>query len=335
MRKPKYISYSALSKFEEDPDEWCMRYLVDERPPREAQGEAAGVGSAFDARVKAHMYEHTYGKNYKPEQYSYEVLFEKQVEEHNRDFAGPAGDHVFEAYRIAGFLDKLKELADKSSIPPQYEFRVEREIEGVPLLGLPDGYMRIPVEDTQGDETLAIVLDFKVNGYCSKSSTSPNQGFLLCRDGYEAKKQSRSHNTTHKLAEPRDYKGVQIGGYMEDSSEAWASQLSGYGWCLGEPIGSENTILMIHQVVAKPIPEARPLLRVAEFAGPCREPYQQHLVKRYQKCWNAIETGHVFSDLSREESDQRFEMINKTASHYVNSPDETFMSLVRPTWRGY
>lgn len=313
--------------FEADVDEWCLRYLTDDRPDREPQGNAAGVGSAFDARVKAHMYTHSYGPGYMPEKYSYEALFEKQVEPQNRDFAGPAGDHVFECYQISGFLDRLKALADKAVQSPQYEFRVEREVGGVPLLGLPDGFIQLPEVD--------VILDFKVNGYCSKSAVSPNPGFLLCCDGYTAAKQSRSHNTSHKSAEIRDYRGVKIGGWMEDFSEAWASQLTGYGWCLGEAIGSENVVLMIHQVVAKPIPEMRPLLRFAEFAGPVRKPYQEFLLQRYLKCWRAITENHVFQDLSVEESRKRFDLLAGQGTYMVENKDSLLTQLTRPQWRGY
>lgn len=335
MRKPSYLSYSALSVFESDPDEWVLRYLVDNRPPREMQGQPAGVGSAFDARIKAEMYEYSYGKGYMPEKYSYEALFEKQVEPQNRDFCGPAGDHVFECYKVSGFLERLQKLADRCVIEPNYEFRVEREVGGVPLLGLPDGHFVIPVEDS-AEATLDIVLDFKVNGYCSRSAVSPNQGYLLCRDGYIAPKQSKSHETSHKNADIKNYKGVTIGGWLEDSSEQWASQLTGYAWCLGAPIGSEDVVCIIHQVVAKPIPEARPLLRFAEFAGPVRKPYQDHLLSRYQKCWQAIESGHLFPEMSREESDKHFEVINKQANwmNDISAEEQWLVDATRPTWKG-
>jgi hypothetical protein len=333
MRKPKYLSYSSLTKYEEEPDEWCIRYVVDNRPPREPQWQPAGVGSAFDARVKAVMYEYSYGANYKPEQFSYEALFEKQVEQHNRDFCGPAGDYVFACYELSGFLDRLKALADRAVEPPQYEFRIEREVGGVPLLGLPDGHFILPIEDSQR-ETLDVIADFKVNGFCSRSSVSPNQGYILCMDGYSADKQSRSHGTTHAKAEVKDYKGIQIGGWMEDFSEQWANQLSGYGWCLGAEVGDENVVTLIHQCVAKPMKVGRPLLRFAEFAGPVRKPYQDFLLQRYQKCWNAIETGHIFQDLTRDESDEQFNIINSQATKTVTGEHDLLVDLTRPIWRG-
>jgi len=38
--------------------------------------------------------------------------------------------------------------------------------------------------------------------------------------------------------------------------------------------------------------------------------YQQQLVGRLQDCWNQIQSGHIFTDLSREESDQRCEILD-------------------------
>ncbi len=238
MRKPEYLSYSALSCYESDIDEFVVRYLADQRPPREMQGQPAGVGSAFDARVKAHMYEHIYGPGYKPELYSYGALFEKQVEPQNRDFCHEAGQHVFECYRLAGFLDRLKELAKHAVDEPRFEFRIQREVGGVPLLGIPDGAMIVKMPGSE--RQVKLVLDFKINGYCSRNAVSPNQGYLLCRDGYIAAKQSKSHNTRHKDANVSRYHGVEIGGWLEDSSDSWASQLIGYAWCLGNEIGDED-----------------------------------------------------------------------------------------------
>ena len=334
MRTPAYLSYSAQSKYKENIDEFVLRYLSDDRPDREPQGKPASVGSAFDAKVKAHMYTHSYGEGYMPEKYSFEALFEKQVEPQNRDFAGAEGLHVFESYQTAGFLDRLKALADRAVEAPQYEFRVEATVGGVPLLGLPDGYFRLPIEDSAA-ETLNVIADFKVNGYCGKAATSPNPGFLLCRDGYVATKQSRSHATTHKNATVSNYKGIEIGGWMEDACEAWASQLSGYAWCMGEPVGSEDVVLLIHQIVAKPMPNARPLLRCAEFAGPVRKPFQDFLLTSYQQLWNAITNDHIYPELSKEESQKRFKLMNEQATYMVDNADDVFLDILRPKWRGF
>lgn len=328
-RLPKYLSYSALIKSEEDTDEYALRYLFSDKPVREPQGQAAGVGSAFDARVKSHMYERIYGPGYEPDKYSYEALFNKQVEPQNREYCAPAGDHVFEAYKISGFLTMLEELCELAIEPPRFEFDSEKEVGGVPLLGKPDGFIRL--------KSGILILDFKVNGYCSKTAVSPNPGFMLCKDGFIATKQNKSHNTIHKNAEIKEVMGVKCGGYMEDASEAWASQLSGYAWTTGAEVGDENFITMIHQCVAKPVIGLRPLLRFSQYAGPVRSNFQVHLLGRYQKLWNSIKSGHIFTNLSKAENDVRLEMLARQATTMVadSSPeDKAYFDLLRPVWKG-
>lgn len=201
MRIPKYLSFSALSQFESDKDEFILKYLADERPPREMQGKPASVGSAFDARTKSVLYERYYGAGYMPEKYSFDALFAAQVEEHNRDFAREAGEYVYQSYLLSGMFDVLTAILDKAIEPPQFEFTVEREVGGVPLLGKPDGYAKLP-------NGKSVVLDWKVNGYCSNSAVSPNAGFQLCLDGYKALKPSQSHNKPHKSFVPVELPGV-------------------------------------------------------------------------------------------------------------------------------
>lgn len=318
-----------MTQYEKDIDEFILRYLADERPPREGQGQPASVGSSFDARVKSVLYERYYGPNYMPEKYSYAALFESQVEPHNRDFASENGDYVFECYKVSGMFDKLVELLDKAIEPPQFEFTVRKNIGGVELLGKPDGYAKLP-------NGKSVVLDFKVNGYCSRSAVSPNPGFQICLDGYKAVKQSKSHGTSHKNYRPVHLEGFgEISeGYLEDSNEAWAAQLTGYAWCLGEPVGTEDTVLMIHQCVAKPLPDLKPLLRFSQYAARVRAPYQQHLLTRYQKCWAAIQSEHVYPELSKAESDARFNMMNAQAKSMKDNQDDFFNQVVRPTYRG-
>lgn len=329
MRIPEYLSFSALSQYESDIDEFVLKYAADLRPPREMQGKPASVGSAFDARTKSVLYERYYGAGYMPEKYSYDALFTAQVEPQNRDFAGPAGDYVYECYKISGMFDHLTKLLDTAIEPPQFEFTVKTEVGGVPLLGKPDLFAKLP-------HSVKLIGDWKVNGFCSKSAVSPNPGYQLCLDGYKAPKQSKSHGVPHK-----SYKPVLVPGlgeiseaYMEDNNEGWASQLTGYGWCLGEPVGSEDVVIMIHQCVAKSLPDAQPLLRFSQYTSKVRKPFQEHLLKRYQKCWNALQTGHLYPELSRAESDERFNMMNNQAAAMAADPDDYFNQIVRPTFRG-
>lgn len=340
MRTPSQLSYSAFTLWEKNPEEYYTKYLCDVRAPRIPQERPAAAGSAFDARVKSSLYHALFG-NSNPA-YSYDALFEAQVEPHNRDWARGEGEYIFECYQYSGMFDRLLELLQRSTEPPRFEFTVDAEILGVPFTGKPDCRFVLP-------GPVHVVADFKVNGYCSNSATSPTKGYMLCRDGEALTKRckktgqdlpapNKSHNTSHNLYQPLNYHGFEIdAGYMEDISATWADQLSLYGWCLGEQIGDEKVVLMIHQIVAKPIPERRPSLRVSEYRRRVAEQYQRELAGRLVRAWEHISTGHILPELSREENDKRCLELEREAIGLQSdgsSRDDFFSECVRPRYRG-
>jgi hypothetical protein len=123
--------------------------------------------------------------------------------------------------------------------------------------------------------------------------------------------------------------------YLEHAHPGWADQLSLYGWSLGEPVGDENVVLSIHQTVAKPA--TRPQLRVAEYRARVSQAYQLALAERLKRCWDAIITGHIFQDLTREESDARCAILDDTAVGLASdgsSTEEYFNVATRDSYRG-
>lgn len=330
LRVPHYLSFSGMTQFFSDRDEYYLRYIAKNRPPRAPQGEPASVGSAFDARVKAELYERYYGKGYMPEKYSFEALFLKQVDEERRDFARERGVYVYDCYVKSGMYKRFTDVFDLAIEPPEFEFKVEKTVGGVPLLGLPDGHAKLA-------GGCSLIADWKVNGFCSKSSTSPTKGYLKCLDGYDSVKKSRSHDTSHKLHAPIDLGGIEISEhYMEDVEEKWASQTTGYGWCLGSEVGKEDTIYMIHQCVAKPLPGGgMPLLRFAEYRSRTRTPFQQMLMKNYQRVWKAVSTGHIYDELSKEASDKevaRMHALSESLFSDESEHSEWYADIIRPDW---
>ena len=326
MRLPRYLSYSAFALWEKDPDEYYRIHLAESRAPRQPQERPAAVGSAFDAYAKSSLHSALFGAGSDP-RYSLEALFEAQVEEHNHNWAGDEGQYVFHCYQDCGAYFELLDLLIKSKEPPRFEFTVEATVAGVPFLGKPDCRFV-----TAGD--VHVVHDWKCNGYCSKSTTSPTKGYMLCRDAHSGKP-SKSHMTAHKNFIAKDFNGLAIhDGGLEDSSQTWADQLCLYAWALGEPIGDENVVLSIDQIVAKPMPEGRPQLRVAQYRARVREPYQLLLRDRFTRAWQAISTGHVFQDLSRDENDARCEILDREALSLQTEDDDYFAAAVRPRYRG-
>lgn len=333
MRIPTYLSYSSLSQFEKDVEEFYLKHLSETRAARLPQERPASVGSAFDAYVKAALYAEL---NLPQDQrYEFEALFEAQVEPQNRDWARSEGQYVFDCYRQSGMYTTLLNLLRRSIEPPRFEFAVRAEIEGVPFLAKPDCRFVLP-------GPLHVVHDWKINGYCSKSATSPTKGYMLCCDGFVAAKsakQNKSHGQAHKLFEPIEVTpGYTIDkGYLEDCSTQWADQLSLYGWSLGEKIGDSSVVLSIDQGVAKPMHEGRPRMRFASFRARVRQSYQEFLAKRLRDAWAVISSGHIFRHLSPEDSEIRCQLLDDQAaiSHSDGSEQgDWFNQVVRPKYRG-
>ena len=194
MRKPKYLSPTAIDKFDEDPEEFYLQYLADNRPPKFPQTQPMSVGSAFDAFIKSYYHEHLFGRSNDP-RFSREAIFETQVEPHNRDWAWHAGEYAFQAYRTSGAaVDLLIELQNAHDTP-RFEFKLEGNFFNVPLLGKPDVYFI-------NSEKQPIVLDWKVNGFCAKYNKSPAKGYTRVRDGWKSDtaKPSRGANSSHRDA---------------------------------------------------------------------------------------------------------------------------------------
>lgn len=299
MRKPTYLSHSSLTLWGKNREEFYIKHLAETRAPRIAQEVYMSVGAGFDAYAKSALHERLFGKGADP-QFDFTAIFENQVEPHNREFALDAGKYVFDCYVLTGAFDELLAMLQKSKEPPRFEFEVRSEIKGVPIVGKPD--CRFIHECG-----VHVILDWKVKGFCSKYGASPSKNYRLCRDGYGPPfKASKSHNTAHKDYVPYDHHGFEINQlYMESGNEEYADQLCMYGWLLGEQIGDEEVVCCIDELVSKYMPEGRPLLRVAQQRARVSNAHQMTVLSRMVECWDAITSGWVFRDLSREESDQK------------------------------
>jgi hypothetical protein len=101
---------------------------------------------------------------------------------------------------------------------------------------------------------------------------------------------------------------INVGKYFEKVDKKWADQLSIYGWVLGENVGSP-LIIGIEQLACKPHPAGsatmKPLVRVASHRGYVSPKYQIELYTKAIEMWKAIHSGHIFTDLTKEENDLR------------------------------
>lgn len=344
LRKPKYLSHSSLSLWEKDREEFFFRHLAPIQAPKLPQENYMSIGSAFDAYAKSALHEAIFGKGADP-QFEFDTIFTEQVEEHNRDWAREHGKYAFDCYVHTGAYDELLAMLLRSTKTPQFEFTIKGKIGGqVPFIGKPD--CRFVHECG-----VHVLLDWKVKGYCSKQGASPSKNYAMCRDGYDPialglnrtkknpdGKPSASHGKAHKNYLAYDHNGLTINaGYLEDAQSEYADQLTLYGWLLGERPGDENVVVCIDEIVCKYRSEGeQPLLRVANHRARVGRDHQMNLLRRVQECWNAIQGGHIFTDLSREESDSQCDVLSRSAIGLASDGTERedfFNQIVRPRFR--
>ena len=326
MRIPKYLSPTSISLFYQDRMEFYLKYLADDRPPRIPQTQPMSVGSSFDAYVKSYIVEKLLGGFETRPEFQFTTIFETQVEKHNRDWALVAGKHCFDCYKRSGALADLMielELADGE---PRFEFTVQRVINDIPLLGKPDVWFITK-------DGMHIIMDWKVNGYCSKYNKSPAKGYVAVLDGWDHKEMppSRNHRAPHKDAQLMRLGGITFNAaiFLESVDKSWANQTAIYGWLMGEEIGAKF-ITGIDQIVAKPA-QPLPLLRIARHRTRVSPSHQQQLWGQVVEVWDTIQSGWIFNEMTREESDARCKVLDEYHKAYDGTdPNEHwFQSVTR------
>lgn len=303
MRQPKYLSPSGISKFFDDRNEFYLSYMADNRPPRMKQTRPMSVGSAFDAYVKNYLVKMLHG-TVKPE-FEIKTILEAQVEEQNREWAYIAGKNAFDQYKASGALADLMIELEQAVDEPQFEFTAQAKIahedfvDGIPLLGKPDVYFK-----TKGG--VNVILDWKVNGYCAKRNKSPAKGYIKCRDGWSDReyKESRNNGGPHKDCQMMKISGipVNITHCLSEVEKSWARQTVIYLWILGEPIGTK-AIVGIDQLCGVPREDGHVSIRVATHRCRASEKFQIDLMAQIHEVWTAVQSGHIFTDMTRDEND--------------------------------
>lgn len=285
----EYLSYSALKLFETDPEMYYRRYLCKtNKLPRDPQNHYMALGSAFDAYIKADLHEKFINDG--DPRFKRDTIFEMQVEPQCRDLARVDGEIVLERYKKSGAYDNLlKEM--KGCMNPNFEVEVRGEVLGAMLMGKPD----IMYISRTG---LRVVHDFKVNGYYSKAPKSPEIGYLVL---FPAK-------TMHSKCMPVYHREFMINANcpMHLYCEDWAQQLSMYAWMMGEPIGGDY-VLTIDQIACDSVKKTQ---KIAHFSARCTESWQKMYSAKIVEAWKAINSKHIFRQLSFEMSQGRCEAID-------------------------
>jgi len=299
MRKIKYLSPTSIDKFYKDRQEFYLSYLADNRPGRLPQTRPMSIGSAFDAYVKSYL-DQRLGIN--ADGFKLQEIFETQVEPHNRDWAFIHGKHAFDSYEFSGALALLVTELLKADEQPVFEATVEKVIEhngvAINFLGKPDLSYKL--------SKLPIIYDWKVNGYCGKGNTSPKKQYMRVSDGWDIDiaPPSRGSGGRHKDVQPMLMSGIEvnIASYLENVDKTWAKQLAIYGWLLGMPVGSKF-IVGIDQLCCKANVD-KPLIRIANHRARISEAFQLELFANAHHVMTTVDSGHIFDDLCRAESDE-------------------------------
>lgn len=297
MRKPEYLSPTSLDLFYKDREQYYMQYLSDNKLKKDAQTVPMAIGSSFDAYIKADLYKRLVNKG--DTQFTFEALFETQVESQNRDVVRKDGEFLYKFYQSCGALTDLMLDMNGCIGEPRFETKIEGKIRldlhDVPLLGKPDLYFITK-------DGARIVFDFKVNGFYSNHPHSPKPGYKRCRPTGEV----------HKNYWPHKHNGyeVNVQQSFEDTDEMWATQLSTYAWLLGEAIG-EKTILAVDQIACNNVKKT---YRVAQHRAIASRGFQEKTFRKYETMWKQIQDGHIFDDLPREESDRKCKLFDSVST---------------------
>lgn len=315
IRKMNYLSPSSIAKWIEGQEAFYLHYLTPTPPPRDPQTQPMSIGSAFDAYCKSFLHDKLFGKNHEDSnRFDLRAIFEAQVEKQHWDWAWKNGEYCFQMYKESGALmDLLTDLqAAKSN--PRFEFEVhgqvngyregiDKKINGVTLLGKPDAaYIN--------SEGVHVILDWKVNGYCSKWPTSPTRGYVRLR-GEGGKSWG-----CHKDCSPFELGNmtINIGGFLEQYKEDWARQLSIYAWLCGESVGSDF-VIAVDQMSCKPgATFDRPSIRVAEHRIRVSKEFQWEVFRKACEIWEIVHSGWIFRNMTREESQARCSLLDQQAS---------------------
>jgi hypothetical protein len=303
MRAPKYLSPTSYQMFWKDRSEFYLRYMADERPPRIPQTQPMSVGAAFDAYIKSFLHEHLHGPG--DPKYALSSLLESQIEPQNMAFATAAGLRCFEDYISSALNDLMVEIALASG-KVRFEFTISDTISGVPLLGKPDMYFQ--TKDT------SVVLDWKVNGFCSTRTTSPAPGYIEVSDT------GRCHKDCREIV----VSGLRINGAttLEKCNREWAEQIAIYLWLLGEPIGT-TAIAAIDQLIGPPP------MRVARHRVRISSAFQTELITRLVFVWKCITTGNIFFEMSPEDSCAKMrELDMQYRAHSSGTVDEVWFTNI-------
>lgn len=270
VRRPKYISPSALWLYEKDPLAYYFQYLgpPELKPKRDPQTEPMAVGSAFDYMVKAYLAARL-GQRFN-------LKIEESVEKQHLNASGPVmvlAAQLFQTYMLSPASEQILE-AGLSSVETAYA----RDLEPVHI-----GYGEVPIHGKPdaafNEDGIVRILDWKVTGALCKNPASPHAGYkhLWTEDNKDVGPHKRWAECLGSL------------------NSYWATQLTIYGWLLGRLVG-EPIHVAIDQIVVRG--DKPPV--IAQIRTTVTRDFTVSVMARIQDLWDKILAEEVVDEMSLE-----------------------------------
>jgi len=275
VRKPSYLSPSALMELERDPWLFYLHRCAPPEcaPPREPQGLGQAVGTAFDALVKRALADIVSCKCPSEE----ELLTGIEVPSLRKEAVGKAIE-LLKAYKASGAFSALVDEGLKEvhldppliSVPGTSHQLLGRQVGGVPLMGYPDALI------VKEDGTW-VILDWKTT-----SAGSPAQGWLK---KYDAMDPMARFEPAHAKA----------GEDFAELHPDWAVQLATYSWLLRPGVGLGAYFAPLSVAIDQVVYGSKDI-RCYAFRGQITGVFQEKLRERYQRAWTLIQTETLVSE---------------------------------------
>lgn len=248
FRRIMFLSPSSINQHVSNPNTFYITRLVENKSPREPQGEAAALGSSFDLHIKQELiaknklscYENSELATYnihkrcctqpwvQNEKFklSLKDIFMESIDKVNRTSeiltmgSYLAGKYTKDA--MPYFEEETKKILGSSfsfyDVELKRVFDLKYKLKGepysIPFFGIPDCAVQY--------DTVTAPLDWKVSGYTSKTGASPVPGYAM--------------GVTNNGTATGPHKKYEKDILMSDISESWADQCCIYGWSMGRPL---------------------------------------------------------------------------------------------------
>ena len=266
---PKYLSPSSIAQAKNSPNTFFCQRLIFDAMPKEPQGLAPGVGTAFDISIKKKLIElHNVPTANTIEQIESSLNPDVAVESYI------ASDLLMKTYFLSRLASRTNWVQVEGDFNMEYTFTVKGKTTTVPLMCKLDAI----VQDEQTG--MLVPLDWKCSGYTSASGATPEQGYM---DKFDGVKWCGPHKNYYPEMSVREI------------DNDWGRQFTLYAMCVNFHNGITelvDTPVIIHHPVFNG-KNKKPM--VATYRAIATVADQEHYWTELSDLWEDLHSG-VFCD---------------------------------------